>query len=190
MTLDAGTNLGPYRVVCPLGAGGMGEVYRARDTKLGREIALKVILEAFAADREFLNRFEREAKALATLNHPNVATLHGMEEANGRHFLVMELVEGQTLGEQIANGAIPLERVLALGRQIAEALEAAHEKGIVHRDLKPANIRITPEDKVKVLDFGLAKSAAATDHAPPSASLANSPTFTAMGSTMGVCCTR
>ena len=181
MTLAAGANLGPYKIVSPLGAGGMGEVYRARDTRLGREIALKVILEAFAADREFLNRFEREAKALATLNHPNVATLHGMEEANGRHFLVMELVEGQTLGEQIANGAIPLERVVALGRQIAEALEAAHEKGIVHRDLKPANIRITPEDKVKVLDFGLAKAAAAPDPAAPSVSLANSPTFTAMG---------
>jgi serine/threonine-protein kinase len=181
MTLAAGTNLGPYRILSPLGAGGMGEVFRAHDSKLGRDVAIKVILEAFAADRERLLRFEREAKALATLNHPNVATLYGMEEADERHFLVMELVDGHTLAEHLAHGAIPLEQALAFGRQVAEALEAAHEKGIVHRDLKPANIKVTPDDKVKVLDFGLAKSVSASDSAVPAASLANSPTFTAMG---------
>ena len=147
MTLAAGTNLGSYRILSQLGAGGMGEVFRAHDTRLGRDVAIKVILEAFAADRERLLRFEREAKTLATLNHPNVATLYGIEEADGRHFLVMELVEGHTLAEHIAEGAIPLEQALAFGRQVAEALEAAHERGIVHRDLKPANIKVTPDER-------------------------------------------
>jgi serine/threonine-protein kinase len=186
MTIGAGTRLGQYEILNAIGAGGMGEVFRARDTRLGREVAIKVILETFIADRDRLLRFEREAKALATLNHPNVATLYGMEEAAGRHFLVMELVEGNTLAEHVAPGAIPLERALTFARQIAEALETAHEKGIVHRDLKPANIKVTPDDKVKVLDFGLAKSAAAPDPATSTVGLANSPTFTAMGTQVGV----
>ncbi len=156
-----GQAIGPYAVLSKLGAGGMGEVYRARDTRLGREVAIKVVLEAFLADHERLLRFEREARSLAALNHPNIATLLGMEEADGRHFLVMELVEGETLAEKLTRAKMSLDAVVATARQIAEALEAAHEKGIVHRDLKPANIKITPDDKVKVLDFGLAKAAEA-----------------------------
>ena len=186
MALGPGARLGSYEVLSTLGAGGMGEVYRARDTKLGREVAIKVVLEAFLADRDRLARFEREARALAALNHPNIATLHGMEEADGRHFLVMELVDGLTLGEHLTRGPLAVEAAIAAGVQIAEALEAAHEKGIVHRDLKPANIKITPDDKVKVLDFGLAKAGAESSSSPVSASLANSPTLTAMGTQAGM----
>jgi len=192
----------------------MGEVYRARDTKLGREVAIKVVLEAFLADRDRLARFEREARALAALNHPNIATLHGMEESAGRHFLVMELVAGLTLGELMqapghrapaaavtsesasrgaaASGAgapraLSIDASIAIACQIAEALEAAHERGIVHRDLKPSNIKITPDDKVKVLDFGLAKAASdqAGPEGPAYASM-NSPTLTAMGTQAGM----
>src|SRR5882724_2746607 len=147
MNLTSGTKLGPYEIVAPLGAGGMGEVYRARDSKLKREVALKVLPEAVAGDPERLARFEREAKALAALNHPNIAQIYGLED----RALVMELVHGETL-----KGPLPFETALHYARQIADALEAAHEKGIVHRDLKPANIMITPEGVVKVLDFGLA----------------------------------
>lgn len=168
----------------------MGEVYRARDTKLGREVAIKLILEAFLADKERLARFEREARSLAAINHPNIATLYGLEEWEGRHFLVMELVEGLTLGDQLARGPMALEHAVSTARQIAEALEAAHEKGIVHRDLKPANIKITSDDKVKVLDFGLAKASNDASHGDPgtspSLSLANSPTLTAMGTQAGM----
>jgi Tol biopolymer transport system component/predicted Ser/Thr protein kinase len=185
MPLTTGTRLGLYEIVAPLGAGGMGEVYRARDTRLGREVAIKVVLEAFLADRERLIRFEREAKSLAALNHPNIATLLGMEEADGRHFLVMELVDGETLGEKLARAPLSLEHAISTARQIADALEAAHEKGIVHRDLKPANIKITPDDKVKVLDFGLAKAADA-DPGSPNMSLANSPTVSAMATQAGI----
>ena len=164
----------------------MGEVYRARDTRLDRHVALKLVLEAFVADRERALRFEREAKTLAALNHPNIATLHGLEQADGRHFLVMELVEGETLAERIARH--PSGRrsttALPLARQIAEALEAAHEKGIVHRDLKPANIKVTPDDKVKVLDFGLA-TVAEPDGAS-SAIWPHSPTMSAMATHAGV----
>ena len=183
-----GQKLGTYEVVATLGAGGMGEVYRARDTKLGREVAIKVVLEAFLADRDRLLRFEREAKLLAALNHPNIATLHGLEEAGGRHFLVMELVAGQTLAEMLAAGPMTPAAVVDVARQIAEALEAAHEKGIVHRDLKPANVKITPDDKVKVLDFGLAKAStdAGAHDAAASPTLANSPTLTAMGTQAGL----
>ena len=180
-----GTRIGGYEVVDKLGEGGMGSVYRARDTRLGRDVAIKVVLEAFLADRDRLARFDREARALAALNHPNIATLHGMEEADGRHFLVMELVPGRTLGEILAPGALTPQRALDVARQIAEALEAAHEKGIVHRDLKPANVKITPDDKVKVLDFGLATTARG-DAQDSSASLANSPTLTAMGTQAGM----
>src|SRR6195256_6373844 len=141
-----------YRITAKLGEGGMGEVWRATDTKLNREVAIKIIPEAFAQDADRMARFKREAQVLASLNHPNIAAIYGVEE----RALVMELVEGPTLADRIAQGAIPLEEALAIARQLAEALEAAHQKGIVHRDLKPANIKLTGEGKVKVLDFGLA----------------------------------
>ena len=157
-SLKSGVTLGSYRIVAPLGAGGMGEVYRATDTKLDRDVAVKVLPESLAADPERLARFEREAKVLASLNHPNIAAIYGLEGVGSTSALVMELVEGETLGERLERGRIPLDESLAIARQVAEALEAAHEKGIVHRDLKPANVKITPEGKVKVLDFGLAKA--------------------------------
>ena len=153
-----GKIFGHYEIQSLLGTGGMGEVFQARDTKLGRTVAIKVLPEAFAENGERIARFEREAKLLASLNHPNIAALYGMEISDGRHFLVMELVEGETLADRLRRGAIPVDESLHIARQIAEALEAAHERGIVHRDLKPANIKITPDDKVKVLDFGLAKA--------------------------------
>src|SRR5215470_13779425 len=142
-----------YRIVSKLGEGGMGEVWRATDTKLNRDVAVKVLPDTFAADADRLARFTREAQMLASLNHPNIAAIYGVEE----RALVLELVEGPTLAERIARGAMAMEDALSIARQIAEALEYAHERGIVHRDLKPANINITPEGRVKVLDFGLAK---------------------------------
>src|SRR5947207_7551126 len=157
MALTAGARLGPYEIVCALGAGGMGEVYRARDMKLHREVAIKVLPESLAADADRLARFQREAQTLASLNHPNIAHIHGLEESDGVRALVMELVEGEDLAQRIARGAIPLDEVLPIAKQIAEALEAAHEQGIIHRDLKPANIKVRPDGTVKVLDFGLAK---------------------------------
>jgi Tol biopolymer transport system component len=153
-----GRRVQSYEVLSLLGAGGMGEVYRAKDTKLGRDVALKVLSEEFARDPERITRFEREARLLAALNHPNVAAIHGLEESEGRHVLVLELVEGETLAERIARGPIPTAEALPLFRQIAAGLEAAHEKGIVHRDLKPSNVTVTPEGQIKVLDFGLAKA--------------------------------
>ena len=159
MIIATGTNLGSYEILAPIGAGGMGEVYQAHDTKLGRDVAIKVLPEAFAHDPERLSRFQREAKMLAALNHPNIATIYGLEQSNGTSYLVMELVPGETLAERIKrDGALPVEEALTICKQIAEALEAAHEKGIIHRDLKPANVKVTPEGKVKVLDFGLAKA--------------------------------
>ncbi|MFQ5742512.1 MAG: protein kinase, partial [Acidobacteriota bacterium] len=153
-----GKTLGHYEIVELLGAGGMGEVYRARDTKLERDVAIKVLPEDFASDQDRLARFEREAKLLASLNHANIATIHGLEDADGVRFIAMELVEGETLGERIArSGRIEVNEALEIARQIAEALEAAHDKGVIHRDLKPANVKVTPDGKVKVLDFGLAK---------------------------------
>src|SRR5215216_422871 len=163
MLLTAGTRIGSYEVLAPVGAGGMGEVYRARDTRLNRDVALKILPEVFADDAERLARFEREAHVLASLNHPNIAQIYGIEEGlpeGGRHAvraLVMELVEGETLADRIARGAIPLDEALPIARQIADALEAAHERGVIHRDLKPANIKVRPDGTVKVLDFGLAK---------------------------------
>lgn len=186
MTLTAGMHLGPYEIVSPLGAGGMGEVYRARDTKLGRDVAIKALPEEFARDRERLDRFEREARLLAQLNHAHIASLYGLEEHDGEQFLVMELVEGETLAEQIANGPIPLDEVLPLFSRIAEGLEAAHEKGIIHRDLKPANIKIAPDGKPKILDFGLAKAFAGEESDGKDSS--QSPTLTkgtAMGAILG-----
>jgi serine/threonine-protein kinase len=159
MALASGTRLGSYEVVAQIGAGGMGEVYRGHDTKLGRDVAIKVLPEAFAHDADRLSRFQREAKMLAALNHPNIATIYGLEQFGGTSYLVMELVSGETLQEHVrSDGPVPVEEALAIAKQIAEALEAAHEKGIIHRDLKPANVKVTPEGKVKVLDFGLAKA--------------------------------
>ena len=183
MTLSSGTRLGPYEIVSPLGAGGMGEVYRARDAKLGRDVAIKVLPEAFASDAERLARFRREAQVLASLAHPNVAHIYGVEEAGGVDALVLELVEGETLAERIAQGRLPVDEALEVARQIADALEAAHEKGIVHRDLKPANVKITPQGKVKVLDFGLAKAVAGD---PSSPDATQSPTITAAATQAGV----
>src|SRR6202167_5232255 len=148
MPLSPGDRLGPYELVSPLGKGGMGEVWRARDPRLNRDVAIKV------SAQQFTDRFEREARAIAALNHKNICTLYDV----GPNYLVMEFVEGPTLAERIAQGPIPLEEALGIAKQIADALEAAHEKGIVHRDLKPANIKIKPDGSVKVLDFGLAKS--------------------------------
>ena len=158
MSLPGGTILGPYRVLALIGAGGMGEVYRARDTKLDREVAIKVLPESVARDPERLVRFQREARLLAALNHPYIATIHGLEQSGDLHYLAMEMVPGDTLAELIARGPVPLQQAIKIGAQIAEALEAAHSKGIIHRDLKPANIKVTPEGRVKVLDFGLAKA--------------------------------
>ena len=153
-----GKTLAHYNVTAKLGAGGMGEVYRANDTRLGRDVAIKVLPAEFAADEQRLSRLEREAQLLASLNHPNIAAIHGLEESDGQRFLVLELVEGETLGERLRQGAIPVDEALPLAVQITQALEAAHDKGVVHRDLKPANIKITPDGKIKVLDFGLAKA--------------------------------
>ena len=155
-----GKQIGVYRIDSLLGAGGMGEVYRARDTKLGRDVAIKILPQAFISDPDRLARFEREARVLASLNHPHIGAIYGLEEADGVRALVLELVEGETLADRIARGPIPLADALTIARQIADALDAAHEKGIVHRDLKPANIKITPDGVVKVLDFGLAKATA------------------------------
>src|SRR5437870_3010037 len=158
MTLSPSTKLGPYEVIAPLGAGGMGEVYRARDTRLGRDVALKVLPEAFAQDAERMARFQREAQVLASLNHPNLAAIYGLEDSGGVRALVMELVEGPTLAERLKSGAVPLDDALPIAKQIADALEYPHERGIIHRDLKPANVKITPEGTAKVLDFGLARA--------------------------------
>ncbi len=183
MALDAGTRLGPYEITAQIGAGGMGEVYRAHDPKLNRDVALKVLPEDFAQDPERLARFKREAQVLASLNHPNIAAIYGLEDSGETHALVLELVEGPTLQDRISQGAIPLDEALPIAKQIAEALEAAHEQGIIHRDLKPANIKVTPEGVVKVLDFGLAK---ALEPEQTEAEAANSPTMTAAATKMGV----
>src|ERR1700692_4567791 len=184
MALATGTKLASYEVLAQIGAGGMGEVYQAHDAKLGRDVAIKVLPGAFAHDPERLSRFQREAKMLAALNHPNIATIHGLEQSNGTSYLVMELVSGETLADRVKrDGAIPIEEALKIAVQIAEALEAAHEKGIIHRDLKPANVKVTPEGKVKVLDFGLAKAYADDG---TSQDIANSPTMSAAATMQGV----
>src|SRR6266851_967623 len=184
MALANGTKLGTYEIVAPLGAGGMGEVYQAHDTKLGRDVAIKVLPEAFAHDPARLSRFQREAKMLASLNHPNIAAIYGLEEDARRNYLVMELVPGETLAERVKrDGRVPVEEALEIAKQIAEALEAAHEKSITHRDLKPANVKLTPEGKVKVLDFGLAKAFAGDESgSDPS----NSPTLSQAATLQGV----
>src|SRR6516164_392760 len=169
-----GTKLAHYEITSHIGSGGMGDVYQATDTKLGRSVAIKFLPEAFSHDSQRVSRFQREARVFASLNHSNIASIYGFEEINGRHFLVMELVAGETLADRIKRGAIPIEEALPMAKQIAEALEEAHEKGIIHRDLKPANIKVTPEGKVKVLDFGLAK---AFESSPSNPALSNSPTL-------------
>jgi serine/threonine protein kinase/tetratricopeptide (TPR) repeat protein len=185
MPLAAGSQLGIYSVLDLLGSGGMGKVYRARDTRLGREVAIKGLPEEFSREPARLARFEREARMLAALNHPGVAAIYGLEEADGTQFIVMELVPGETLSERISFGALPLVDALRIGRQIAEALEAAHERGIIHRDLKPANIKVTPEGRVKVLDLGLAK-AFDTKETSSDSDASLSPTLAVEGTQPGV----
>jgi serine/threonine protein kinase/Tol biopolymer transport system component len=177
-----GKTLAHYEITSQLGKGGMGEVYQAKDRKLGRDVAIKVLPEEFAKDTDRVARFQREAKLLASLNHPNIAAIYGLEESGGTNFLVLELVEGETLADQLKRGPIPVEESLKLALQIAEALEAAHEKGVIHRDLKPANIKVTPEGKVKVLDFGLAKAFAGDQEV----NLSNSPTLSNAATQQGV----
>ena len=177
MSLTPGTRIGPYEVISLVGVGGMGEVYKARDPKLQRDVALKILPEVFASDPDRLARFEREARTLAALSHPHIAGIYGFEESHGVHALALEFVAGESLADLIARGSIPIDEALPIGRQIAEALEAAHEQGIIHRDLKPANIRIASDGVVKVLDFGLAKLVDAPG-APTSTSPSVSPTIT------------
>jgi serine/threonine protein kinase len=157
MALTIGTQLGSHEITALLGKGGMGEVYRARDTKLKRDVAIKILPDEFSLDPARVTRFQREAEVLAALNHPNIAAIYDLQEADGVRFLVLELIEGETLAERITRGPIPVEESLAIAKQMAEGLEAAHEKGVTHRDFKPANIKTTPRGMVKVLDFGLAK---------------------------------
>ena len=195
MSLVTGARVGPYEIVAPIGAGGMGEVYRARDAKLGRDVAIKILPPAFAGDSDRRARFEREARTLASLNHPHIAQIYGFEEmpstsegASGAGALIMELVDGPTLAERLAqSGRVPIDEAVAIARQIADALEAAHEQGIIHRDLKPANIKIRHDGTVKVLDFGLAKAleplgAGGSDDI----SAMNSPTQTARATVAGI----
>ena len=183
MPLTSGSRLGSYEITAAIGAGGMGEVYRARDSKLGREVAVKVLPEEFARDVDRMARFQREAKLLASLNHPNIATIHGLEDSNGTHALVMELAQGVTLADRIKSGPIPVEEALPIARQICDALEYAHEHGIIHRDLKPANVKIAPDDTVKILDFGLAKALEADGASPD---IVNSPTLSHMATQAGM----
>ena len=157
MQLKVGGQLGSYEIIALLGKGGMGEVYRARDSKLKRDVAIKILPEEFSRDADRVTRFQREAEVLAALNHANIAGIYDVQEATGSRYLVLELVEGQTLADRISRGPIPVDDAIVIAKGIAEALEAAHNKGILHRDLKPANIKVTPNGRVKVLDFGLAK---------------------------------
>ncbi|MGA9884999.1 MAG: serine/threonine-protein kinase [Candidatus Acidiferrales bacterium] len=183
MALGSGTRVGSYEILSALGAGGMGEVYRAHDSKLGRDVAIKVLPDAFARDTDRMARFQREAKVLASLNHTNIASIYGLEDSGPTHALVMELVEGPTLADRIRQGPIPMDEALRIAKQICEALEYAHERGIVHRDLKPANVKVTPDDAVKVLDFGLAK---AIEGDASSMDINNSPTMSRMATMQGV----
>src|SRR5262245_12796441 len=183
--LTVGTRVGGFEIVELIGSGGMGQVYRARDAKLGREVALKILPDLFADDPERVGRFRREAQVLASLNHPHIAQIHGFEDSGATHALVMELVEGPTLAERIASGPIDVRDAIPIARQLADALEAAHEQGIVHRDLKPANIKVRDDGTVKVLDFGLAKALAPQDAGAAPDSM-HSPTLTARSTQLGV----
>src|SRR5262249_1414145 len=166
-----------------IGKGGMGEVYRARDSKLKRDVAIKALPEEFSRDHDRLIRFQREAEVLASLNHSNIAAIYDLQEVNESRFLVMEFVEGETLAERIAKGPVPLEEPLDIAKQICEDMEAAHEKGVIHRDLKPGNVKILPDGRVKVLDFGLAK---ALENNPANAALSHSPTLSMAATNAGV----
>ena len=181
--ITAGTSLLHYRVVEKIGEGGMGAVWKATDSTLDRDVAIKVLPADFASDAERLARFEREAKVLASLNHPNIGAIYGFHEANGIRFLAMELVLGEDLAERLKKGSVPVSEAVDIARQIAAGLENAHERGIVHRDLKPANIKIAPDGTVKVLDFGLAKAMDTTGASGKD--LAHSPTLTARATQMG-----
>src|ERR1700722_14459202 len=183
MAIFPGRRLGPYEILSAIGAGGMGEVYKAHDTKLARDVAIKILPDNFVNDPERLSRFQREARMLAALNHTNIATIYGLERFDGVTCLVMELVPGETLADRVKSGPIPVEEALAIAKQIAEALEAAHEKNINHGDLKPANVKVTPEGKVKVLDFGLAKAFAGDS---TSTDPSESPTLSMAATTQGV----
>src|SRR6185295_6567341 len=185
VSIEPGRRLGPYEIVGPLGAGGMGEVYRAKDTRLGRDVAIKSIPDEFSGDPDRLARFEREARLLASLHHTNIAGIHGLEVVDGHRYLVLEYVEGETLADRIRRGAIPVEETIDIARAIAAALETAHESGIVHRDLKPGNVMLTNTGDVKVLDFGLAKGADPTSSAS-GPDLSASPTRTHAATTAGV----
>src|SRR6266571_3967729 len=185
MTLATGTKLGPYEIVAPLGAGGMGEVYRARDSRLGREVAIKVLPESFSKDPDRLRRFEQEARAASKLNHPNIVTVHDFGTYEDAPYVVQELLEGQTLRERLRTGALPASKAVEYGIQVARGLAAAHEKGIVHRDLKPENLFLTSDDRLKILDFGLAKLAAAEGPAAEQNGLPAATQATAAGIVMG-----
>ena len=180
MALETGTRVGVYEVSEKIGEGGMGEVYRAHDTTLDRDVALKVLPEGFGADADRLARFQREAKVLASLNHTNIGHIYGIEEIDSTHALVLELIEGPTLADRIAEGPIPVDVTLDIARQIADALEVAHDQGIIHRDLKPANVKVRPDGTVKVLDFGLAKAVTSTTG---EISGSNAPTMSLTGAT-------
>jgi serine/threonine protein kinase len=188
MALTPGTRIGSYEVVALLGEGGMGQVYRARDGKLNREVALKILPELFTADPDRLARFRREAQVLASLNHPHIAQIYGFEDSGATHALVLELVPGQTLADRLAAGPLPLAEALLIARQIADSLAAAHDAGVIHRDLKPANIKVTDDGIVKVLDFGLAKAMATgsvTSSSDVSSLTMTSPAMTQMGMILG-----
>jgi len=170
--------IGPFQILRELGRGGMGVVYLATDTKLDRQVAVKALPADLAADPDRLARFQHEAKVLASLNHPNVGGIHGLEQADGHRYLVLEFIEGETLAERLSRGPIPVDEALTLAKQIAEAREAAHEKGIVHRDLKPGNVMVTPDGVVKVLDFGLARTAEGSPSSTNAVASSDSPTVT------------
>ena len=183
MGIRIGSQLGSFEITALLGKGGMGEVYRARYSRLKRDVAIKILPEEFSRDHDRVSRFQREAEVLASLNHPNIAAIHDLQESNGSRFLVLELVEGETLADRIARGALPVDEALEIAKQICDALEAAHEKGVVHRDLKPANVKVQPDGKVKVLDFGLAK---AMENVPTNTTMSNSPTLSMAATNAGL----
>ena len=186
MDLAAGTRLGPHEILSPIGKGGMGEVYKARDTRLDRTVAIKTLPKHLAENPERKARFESEAKAISQLNHPNICTLYDVGEQDGIDYLVMEYIEGETLAERIARGPIPVDETVAIAKQIAEALEAGHEAGVIHRDLKPPNVKLKEDGTVKVLDYGLAKALEGEVSGGIDSELSQSPTLARQGTQLGV----